>query len=128
MKTEDCKSYVNCNASICFLDKDSLANCIWYSDEEICRTMHSPLWIKQQKKIKKRCKNTDTYFTYEMLKQNFVVRTGIEGLSPDKERSPQLKQWLKNHRGQRILTDKEKRDVAKRLKKGREISQLEIGV
>lgn len=108
MKTEDCTSYVKCNASICPLDKDSLENCLWYPDEEICRTIFSPLWIKQQKKIKKRCKNPNTYFTYEMLKQNFVVRTGIEGLSPDKERSPQLKKWIKNHKGRRKLTQEER--------------------
>lgn len=129
MKAKDCKNYIRCNASICpLLEKDEIEPLCWFPDENICTMVHSPRWIKKQRKIIKKCRNTDTYFTYEMLKQNFVVRKGIEGLDPDRERSPQLKKWLKNHRGQRELTDKEKRDVSERLKKGREISQFKIGV
>lgn len=133
MKAQDCNSYVKCNASICPLDKDSLENCLWYPNEEICKTMHSPLWIKQQKKIKKKCRNTDTYFTYEMLNRNFVVGKAIKGLDPDKERSPQLKKWLKNHKELRELTDEEKENkrrlfVINVLEKNKKKEKIKIGV
>jgi len=128
MKAEDCKSYIKCNASICPLDKDSLENCIWYPDEDICNKIHSPRWIKTQKKIRKKCQNTDTYFTYTMLNRNIIIKKGIEGLDPDKKEGLQLERWLSNHQEIRKYTDEEKKRIGERLKKGREISQLEIGV
>jgi len=113
MKATDCKSFIKCSAPICPLDQESLKNCIWYSDEDICNRSPSPLWIKQQKKIVKKCKNPDSYFTFEMLNRNFIVGKGIEGLDPDKEESPQLRKWSKAHRERRELTQLEKEEKRK---------------
>lgn len=133
MKATDCKSFIKCSAPICPLDQDSLENCIWYPDEDICTRVPSPLWIKQQKKIKKKCQNPDTYFNYIMLNRNLVVKTGIEGLNPDIEESPQLKKWIENHRGQRKLTQEEKENrrrlfVINVLKKNKKKEIVKIGV
>jgi len=119
MKATDCKKFDECSAPICPLDQESLEKCSWFSDEDICTRTPYPLWIKQQKKIKKISSNPDRYFTYEMLNKNFMVKTGIEGLDPDKVESPQLKQWLKAHRGRKELTQVEKDRKRELIKEAR---------
>jgi len=98
MKSTDCKKFNTCEAPICPLDQESLEKCSWFPDEDICTRTPYPLWIKQQKKIVKKCKNPDRYFIFKMLNINFIVGKGIEGLDPDLEERPQLRKWLKAHR------------------------------
>ena len=71
----ECQHYFqnNCNAPICQLDENSIKNGIWYADEEICRSRKYPklLWLKNQKKIKKKTTNPeDGYFNVTMLNKN----------------------------------------------------------
>jgi len=85
MKPENCHKFDVCNAPICPLDPE-MENYIWYPDEEICRAQkynQNLEWINTQRKISKRAKNADTYYTLKMLNRNFIVKTGIEGLDPN---------------------------------------------
>lgn len=69
-------------------------------DEEICpsRTHGAGLkWIENQRKIKKRAKREDLYFTVKMLDRDIIVKTGIEGLDPNEEEAPQLRRWMEKH-------------------------------
>jgi len=53
--------------------------------------------VKTQKKISKRTKDNNKYYTYKMLNQNCKICRGILGLNPDKPEEPQLEDWLKKH-------------------------------
>lgn len=120
MNIQDCKSKVGCNASICpLLEQDEREHLCWFSDEDICKIIHTLTFSKQQKKIKKKCRYPDTYFTYDMLNRNFTVGKAIRGLDPDRKRSPQLKIWLKNHKERRKLTQAEKDRITERFKKAK---------
>jgi hypothetical protein len=44
-----------------------------------------------------------------------VVRRGIRGLDPNRDRTPQLRKWLKTHRCKRALTDAERVERRKRI-------------
>lgn len=112
MKVEDCPNYENCGASMCPLDKPE--KYIFYPDDEICKKHHSK-WIKNQKKIAKKAKDVNKYFTYEMLKTNCVIGNGIMGLDPDKPEEPQLKKWFESHPPKKELTNLQKRVIANRF-------------
>ena len=117
VKLEDCKHWDNCSAPICPLeDKIKNLNHIWYPDEEIC-PKHKHQFIKTQKKIKKKARDVDKYFTLEMLNRNFIVGAGIIGLDPDNEEGPQLKKWMEKHPLKRQISDKEKEAIRKRFEK-----------
>ena len=97
LKSEDCKYFHYCDASLCPLDEKHLKIGSWYPDGKICRLKKVPLWVRNQKKIAKKYKNANRYFTHRMLKQNCIIRSGIEGLDPNKNKEPQLRAWLKKH-------------------------------
>ena len=99
--SKECPSFEGCNASLCPLEESSLETGIWYPDEEICKNqkVNHTDWIKRQRKLSRRAV-PDFYFTYEMLKHKFVIRTGIKGLDPNKPESQEtteLKEWFKAH-------------------------------
>ena len=112
----ECHRYETCNAPLCPLGEKHY---IWYPDEEICtyRKFSREPWIKAQRKIAKRTANPDRYFTFAMLNQGCVIRTGIIGLDPDAvtSRKELEKKWLKNHPPKREISDKEKQWRKKRL-------------
>jgi len=118
----DCKYYEKCNAPLCPLDQASLEHGIWYPDEEICRlkeySKHE--WIINQKKIQKKTRNHDTYYTYEMLNRHIIIAPGIKGLDPDKDYKEELKKWLKAHPTfkKRKMSEEEKKQLRERLKRG----------
>ena len=58
----DCK-FESCSAPICPLDEQSMKKSIWYPDEDICHKRLGLQWIKIQRRIKKKAKNKDRYFT-----------------------------------------------------------------
>jgi len=65
-----------------------------------------------------------------MLDRNIIVRTGIEGLSPDKKEGLQLEKWLKNHRE---ITKEEKENRRRLfeinvLEKNKKKVKVKIGV
>jgi hypothetical protein len=111
MRKENCKRSNICSAPLCPLDKESLKNGIWYPNEEICklRKFSDEQFIKNQKKIIKKIKSNDTYFTYNMLNQNIKILDDIQGLCLDeisantiekfeKEKLKASNNWIKSHR------------------------------
>ena len=118
MTIETCPKYEGCNAILCPLaTEDENNNYIWYPDEDICTKQEfgSLDWIKRQRKIAKRAK--EGYFTFAMLKRNFIVKYGLQGLDPDSDISEktQLQKWLELH------------PVKNPVKKGMSEAQKEIG-
>jgi hypothetical protein len=96
--------YENCNAPICPLDENK-GKAIWYSDEAICKNLeYSGLeFIITQKKIAKvnKTHSVKGYFTFKMLNQKMIVRSGIQGINEDTpiESSSILEgNWLRKHK------------------------------
>ena len=123
MASPQCPKFDVCNAPLCPMDEESLSHGIWYPDEEICKrkAFANMDWIKRQKKIAKKAKRMDRYFTFEMLKRNCVITKGIEGLDPDKPEEPQLKKWFKKHPEKKIrkVSEEQKKLGAEVLRKYR---------
>ena len=86
MKAIECSYFDSCNAPICPLDKKK-GKAIWYSDEAICKNPeYSDLeFIITQKKIAKvnKTHSVKGYFTFKMLNQKIIVRSGIQGINED---------------------------------------------
>jgi hypothetical protein len=112
--SQDCRHWDYCSAPICPLeDKVKNLNYIWYpEDEEICRLKSVPKWVKTQRKISKKHPDKDKYFTFEMLNRNIKVGNGIIGLDPDKEESPQLKNWFKKHPIKKQISESERKRIS----------------
>lgn len=126
---EECPNFGVCDAPICLLDSEK-ENCIWFPDDGICKKNFPPDWVKIQKKIKKKTRSLDTYYTYEMLNRNCIVKGGIVGIDPDREREGQIRRWFRNHKPKKVLTEEEKEILRKRFAKklSVEMKGLEIGV
>jgi len=124
-----CKNYDGCSAPLCpILSDEDNKNYIWYPDEEICtKKRNLPEWVKQQRKVVKKAHpdNFWFYFTMDMLKVKFRVTKSVKGLDPDKEESPQLKQWFKRNKGtkKRKLSNEQKKQRREQLAKAREIKK-----
>ncbi len=122
----NCQCFDKCSAPFCPLDRESLGG-VWYPNEEICRNRKfaSLDWIKRQKKIAKRAKQIDRYFTLEMLKHNCIVGKAMTGLDPGKDRGEQLGRWFKRHPLRKKLTDQQRKQVAQRLKQARQAKLIQ---
>ena len=98
MDPTTCPRYKACNAQLCPLDED-IGKRNWYADEDICglKKNWTLLWVKNQKKIKKKARDVWKYYLYVMLDRDFIITKNITGLDPDKDEKPQLKAWLKAH-------------------------------
>ena len=116
-KSYQCRHFDYCSASLCPLDSEPLKTGIWYSDEEVCRLKSVPNWVKIQKKIAKKTKDKNTYYTYEMLNRNCKVGTGMTGLNPDKSEELQLIAWLEKHPLKKALSEKQKKILVEARKK-----------
>ena len=124
MEAKECKRFDSCSAPICPL----YGGDIWYPDEEICKLQaycHEP-WIHNQKKIARKVRNKDFYFTLEMLCCNCIITTSTEGLDPDKtdyqdERA--VKNWLRIHPEKRKLSEAKKLEIRLRLKRGLDLKE-----
>lgn len=103
---EQCNKWNECSAPICPLNSEK-ENFTWFCDEDIC-TKQSPQFVKTQRKILKKSKDKSTYYTYEMLNRNCIIKEGITGLNPDEAESAQLKKWIKNHKHIKELSEEEK--------------------
>jgi len=115
----DCPYFRKCSAPLCPLDPESLEHGIWYPFEQVCRRRSAPEWVKVQKKIKRKTKNVNRYFTFEMLNRNCVISKGIVGLNPDSrdDEEKQLKKWFKNHPPKKSLSAEEKAEIRRRLQR-----------
>lgn len=107
-----CPSYSNCSAPVCPLDPRKEGQ-VWFPEEEICVKNLPPGWVKTQKKIQKRTKNFEAYYTFKMITRNCVIGKGISGITPEGYGRDSIetkeKSWLKKHKAKRILTEKEKK-------------------
>ena len=97
----DCKYWMSgCSAPLCPLESN-LERAVWYPDEPICRATkfsQGKTWIAQQRKVAKQATRTDLFFDVAMLSRGFVVRKGIEGISPDsKDIEASFKRRFKEH-------------------------------
>lgn len=101
---DQCPRSEICNAPICPLDLQN--DCPWYPDEDICaRKWTPPAFVRVQRRISKRAKSRDTYYTYDMLNAIARVTKNTEGCDPTKN----PRSWLKNYqlrRHQRTLKAK----------------------
>jgi hypothetical protein len=117
MKATDCKRFDSCSAPICPLNQCSGT---WVADEEICRSssFSSEGWLQNQKKIAKRTRDFETYYTYTMLQRNFIIGKGITGLDPDHDIS-ELEQdetrWLNFHPEKHIINEEKREQLKKRM-------------
>lgn len=108
MNRDTCNKFDSCAAPICPLcSEEENKNYTWFGDEEVC-TKHNPQFVKTQKKIVKKSQDISTYYTYEMLNRNFMIKEGITGLNPDIVEFSQLKKWLQGHKIGRKLTEEER--------------------
>ena len=69
MRVTECPKFDECSAALCPLDRKHLKIGVWYPDEIVCCKYYYS-WIQNQKKIAKKAKDMDKYFTHEMLKRN----------------------------------------------------------
>ena len=125
MKAEECKRFDRCSAPLCPLDEESLGSGIFYPNEEVCQLQAFCKldWIRNQRKIAKKSRNVDFYFTHRMLEQNCVIGRGIEGLDPDhdiSERERDVARWLKQHPEKRIISEAEREELKNRMMKVRQ--------
>lgn len=126
MKSEDCKRFDECSAPICPLNDGSLNNGTWYPEENVCMLQvfcHKP-WIRNQKKIARKVRNKDLYFTLEMLSRNCVITLATEGLDPDHDISEMREdevRWLKQHPEKPKLSEAKKKELRNRMMKVRQV-------
>lgn len=118
--SRDCPQYRSCSAPICPLDKGSMDRAVWYPTEETCTlsAFRNLPWVKNQRKIARKVRNRDFYFTKEMLEQNCVITVATEGLDPDKtdiDDSKAVRRWLKQHPEKRKISEAEKEEARNRM-------------
>ena len=125
MKVKDCKRYESCNAPLCPKDQGSLERGSWFPFEEICglQTYCHESWIRNQKKIAKKSRNIDFYFTHRMLEQNCIIGRGIVGIDPDHDITDIKKdetRWLQEHPVKRIISEEKRELLRNRMEKIRQ--------
>ena len=101
------------------MDNVGISNSIWYPDEQICvnKAFSGLLWIKNQRKIAKKDRDGDTYYTLKMLQQNCVIKTGITGLDADLTLiavEGEESKWLKNHPAKKEISPEKRAELAER--------------
>jgi hypothetical protein len=115
--SKECPRFDSCSAPLCPMD---IVGSIWYPDEEIC-TSHafgSLLWIKNQKKISRKCRDLSGYFNLEMLSHNCQIKGGITGLDPDSTNLDDKKatlNWLRKHPAKREFNEAEKAELRRKF-------------
>jgi len=94
-----CKYYDKCNAPICPLDRDSIENGIWYSQEPICKNpeFSDNIVIRNMKTISKIDKSGETWYNYEMLNNELNFNGAIKGFSPDSIDKESIQKWIRKY-------------------------------
>lgn len=99
MSPKDCRYFDTCSAPLCPLHADGAG--IWYPDEPICKAHkhhQGARWVANQRKIARKAKSTEGYFTKAMLNRDMVIRKGIEGANPDaKDSEAEVHRWIATH-------------------------------
>ena len=109
---KNCRYFNRCEAPICPLNKN-VKSAVWYPDEGICKLYRNRQYIKTQKKIAKKTRNRDTFYTFDMLNKNIRVTSAIDGLNPDKDIEEQVERWNKAHPE---ITEEELKALSERAK------------
>jgi hypothetical protein len=94
----DCKYFDGCSAPLCPKD-EGVADRTWFPDEDTCRLICVPEWVKRQRKVSRKAARGG-YFTLAMLKQDCRICKGMKGIDPDgtdKERAADETAWFKAH-------------------------------
>ncbi|MDR2143472.1 MAG: hypothetical protein LBP29_03785 [Treponema sp.] len=94
----DCKYFDGCSAPLCPKDED-VADRTWFTDEDICRLVGVPEWVKRQRKVSKKA-TMGGYFTVAMLKHDCRITQGMKGIDPDgtdEKRAADETAWFKAH-------------------------------
>ena len=129
MLKEDCKNFYKCNAPLCPLDETSIKHGVWYPNEEICKlSEYKELeWIKNQKKIQKKARDRDTYYTVDMLDKHIRITSAMKGLNPDNDYYVEFLKWIKAHPilEKREVSDEFKNRAREALKKYHETHKNE---
>ncbi len=128
MRPQVCNRFDSCSAPICPLDKSSLENSVWYPDEEVCllKDFSKLNWIRNQRKIARKVRNKDFYFTLEMLSRNCVITVATEGIDPDSndfDDSRTVLHWLAMHPEKKEISKEDHEKLLTRLKKANEMKE-----
>ena len=124
-KKKECPSFIGCSAPLCPLDED-LDIRVWYPDEPICvreGISGDYPWLNTQKKIAKKTRRQDLYYTGKMIKRNCVVGVAMVGIDPDREEKSQVERWLRIHPE---ITEKHKILSQEKIRKGRMASERKL--
>jgi hypothetical protein len=92
----DCKYFDGCSTPLCPRD-EGIANQTWFPDEDICRLLNVPGWVKRQRKVSKKAGG---YFTLAMFRHDCRIAQGMKGINPDgtdKERAADEAAWFNQH-------------------------------
>ena len=108
MSCKDTTMFNDCSAPICPEHEFKKDN-IWHADEEICRNCayFKEQYIISQKKIAKKSRESDTFYTFDMLNHKFRITKAIKGLAHrdnvscqekiDSDFMEQKEKWFKKH-------------------------------
>ena len=120
MTKKECNHFDSCSAPICPLDAESLENCYWFPDEEICKnTAEKKNWIKRQRKIARVVEDKETYYTVAMLKHNCQIKQATKGIDPDGtdgEREAAEEKWIASRETIKELSPERKKELAEKLR------------
>ena len=117
MTSSDCcyyngtESEDGCSAPICPMDEHSINNCVWFPDEEVCRRLSVPNWVRKQRKIVERLGDRSTCWTVRMLEKITRICSGATGINPDRDPVEAEQSWLNSVSGQqktRTYTDEQR--------------------
>lgn len=113
-----CNNINKCSAPICPSDQQSFGTAIWFPDEEICNQVNDT-WIKAQKKIKDKAKDSTTCYTHKMLSRNCKIGKAIKGIDPDKDIEAEEVKWISRHPVKKDITKAQREILRERALKMR---------
>ena len=112
---------IACGAPICRLFGNIGG---WFADEEICThpSYKNELCYKNQRKIARTARDSETFFTAAMLDREIIIKSGLRGLDPDRDPGyleEDVKKWLRAHPAKRTLSDEARNKLRERFSKVR---------
>ncbi|MCD5401313.1 hypothetical protein LR013_01785 [candidate division NPL-UPA2 bacterium] len=121
MKTgrESCTRGESCSAPLCpLLSKTELEKYVWYPDEEVCRDEPPPAWIKRQRRIAKKVRDVEKYFTKDMLAHTCRITEALYGIDPNlplSQEAREIKDWFTKRPKLSELSEMEKEKRRQKL-------------
>lgn len=123
-RPQDCARFDSCNSPLCpLVDPAHLARLAWFPDEDVCPVQaHGSIpFVQRQKKIQKATRRSPDVgcFDVAMLTPDYIVKSGITGLSPDEGEltETRVKAWLAKHPEKTPLTPEQRQQARQRFKK-----------